>query len=264
MENSDSNSKHIILIHGACHGAWCWYKVVPLLHSAGYKVTVPDMAASGRDERKISEVLTFRDYCEPLLEIMRAIPSDEKVMLVGHSLGGLNIALAMEDFSEKISVAVFLTAFMPDCNSPPSNSIDEFSQGSWVSSWADTEFKSYDNDEKRPTTMFFGPDFMQSRLYQLSSQEDLTLGMSLNRKSSLFADDLRCQKPFSKSRYGSVDSVYIVCDKDLGIPAKYQHYMLENNNPVKEVKIVDTDHMAMLSAPLELAQCLIEIATKYA
>ncbi|MCI94785.1 methylesterase, partial [Trifolium medium] len=38
----------------------------------------------------------------------------EKVILVGHSLGGLNIALAMEKFPEKVAVGVFLTAVAPD------------------------------------------------------------------------------------------------------------------------------------------------------
>jgi alpha-beta hydrolase superfamily lysophospholipase len=123
MENN--NSKHIILVHGACHGAWSWYKVTTALRSAGYRVTVPDMAASGRDHRQLAEVPSFRDYSQPLLEILESLPPGEKAILVGHSLGGINIALAMEEFPEKISVAVFLTAFMPDLGSAPSNVIDK-------------------------------------------------------------------------------------------------------------------------------------------
>ena len=38
---------HFVLIHGACHGAWCWYKVATLLKSSGHKVIALDVAASG-------------------------------------------------------------------------------------------------------------------------------------------------------------------------------------------------------------------------
>ncbi|XP_047333643.1 salicylic acid-binding protein 2-like [Impatiens glandulifera] len=55
-------SKHFVLVHGACHGAWCWYKLKPLLESAGHKVTAIDMAASGINPKKIEEVWTFDDY----------------------------------------------------------------------------------------------------------------------------------------------------------------------------------------------------------
>ena len=44
---------------------------------------------------------------------MESLPADERVVLVGHSLGGLAISQAMEKFPEKVSVAVFVTASMP-------------------------------------------------------------------------------------------------------------------------------------------------------
>ena len=32
-----------LLIHGACHGAWCWEAVAPLLHERGHEVVAPDL-----------------------------------------------------------------------------------------------------------------------------------------------------------------------------------------------------------------------------
>lgn len=112
--------KHYVLVHGACHGTWSWYKVKSIIESSGHLVTVIDLAASGINSKKIEDVDTVSEYSEPLLELMATIPSNEKVILVGHSLGGLNIALAMEQFPEKIAVAVFLTAFLPDIQHKPS------------------------------------------------------------------------------------------------------------------------------------------------
>ncbi|KAK7263074.1 hypothetical protein RJT34_30658 [Clitoria ternatea] len=48
-----------------------------------------------------------------------------QVVLVGHSLGGINIALAMDKFPDKVAVAVFLTAFAPDTQHKPSYVIDK-------------------------------------------------------------------------------------------------------------------------------------------
>ncbi|OVA10518.1 hypothetical protein BVC80_8985g55 [Macleaya cordata] len=46
--------KHLVLVHGACHGAWCWYKLATLLRTAGHRVTALDLGASG-DRPKTSE-----------------------------------------------------------------------------------------------------------------------------------------------------------------------------------------------------------------
>ena len=98
--------------------------------------------------------------------------------------------------------------------------------------------------------------------------QDLTLGASLMRVGSMFLEDLQLQQPYSKDRYGSVRKVHIVCKEevckeDFAIVEEYQRWMIENN-PVQEVKELDgADHMAMLSRPDELAQCLVDIAEKY-
>jgi len=105
--------RHFVLIHGSCHGAWCWYKVVTLLKSAGHEVTTLDMAASGIHPKQVHELDSVTDYCEPLIEFLRSLPQDQRVILVGHSLGGMCISVAMELFPKKIAAAVFVTAFMP-------------------------------------------------------------------------------------------------------------------------------------------------------
>lgn len=106
-------AKHFVLVHGSCHGGWSWYKLVPLLKSAGHAVTALDLAASGVDLRRPKELRSISDYFRPLRELMKDLPVNERVVLVGHSLGGLAISQAMELFPAKVSVAVFLTASMP-------------------------------------------------------------------------------------------------------------------------------------------------------
>lgn len=114
----ESKKKHFILIHGLCHGAWCWYKLSTLLQNAGHRVTAVDLAACGTHPSHLDELHSFTDYTKPLIRTMVSVPPGEKVILVGHSFGGLSVSLAMEKFPEKISVAVFTAAVMPCIANP--------------------------------------------------------------------------------------------------------------------------------------------------
>lgn len=257
-------SKHIVLVHGACHGGWSWYKVATRLRSAGHRVSTPDLSASGIDPRPLREVPTFRDYSKPLLDLLESLPAEEKVVLVGHSLGGVSIALASELFPEKVAAAVFVTAFMPDHSSPPSYVLEKFVEGRTAEDWMDTEFKPQDPDGKLPISFLFGPLVTRAKLYQLCSPEDLTLGRSLMRVSSMFVEDLRLQQPYSEARYGSVRKVFIVCKDDHAIDEGFQRWMIENYPVDKVMEIDGADHMALFSTPAELASRLADIAEKYA
>ncbi|XVF61892.1 hypothetical protein PTKIN_Ptkin08bG0171000 [Pterospermum kingtungense] len=119
------NEKHFVLVHGLGHGVWCWYKIKPRLESVGHRVTALDLAASGINMKPMQDVRSFHEYTKPLLELLASLPSNEKVILVSHSLGGMNLALAMDEFPHKISVGVFLAAFMPDTTHHPSYVIEK-------------------------------------------------------------------------------------------------------------------------------------------
>ncbi|KAF5779371.1 putative polyneuridine-aldehyde esterase [Helianthus annuus] len=260
----DNEQKHFVLVHGACHGAWCWFKLKPLLEAAGHRVSAFDLSASGTNTEVIQHVTTLSDYTKPLLEFMAAVPPEEKVVLVGHSLGGMNIALAMEKFPEKVSVAVFLAAFMPDYVHKLSYVLDQYNEKSSAEDWMDTQFVPYNAEIDSEMSMLFGPKFMSSSLYQLCSEQDLELGKMLIRPSSLFMKDLQNANQLTEDGYGYVRRVYIICDEDKAIKKGFQQWMIDNN-PVDSVKeLKDVDHMAMLCDPKQINVCLLDIAHKYA
>lgn len=116
---------HFVLVHGSCHGAWCWFKLVAKLKVDGQRVTAVELGGSGIDTRRLDEVRSVSEYLEPLMSFMESLPEDEKVVLVGHSYGGIGVSLAMERFPTKISVGIFLSAYMPHHDSPPSVLIQE-------------------------------------------------------------------------------------------------------------------------------------------
>ncbi|KAG6666356.1 methylesterase 10-like [Carya illinoinensis] len=259
-----SEMKHFVLVHGACHGAWCWYKVASLLKSSGHKVTVLDLAASGIHPRQVHEVKSFSEYIEPLMEFMASPPlMEEKVVLVGHSYGGICISAVMEKFPERISVAVYATAIMPGPDLSILTLGEEFNQR--LDSYMDTQFTFDEGENNPPTSLLWGRNFTATQFYQLSPPEDLTLAMSLVRPFRLYGDTSTLQKEanLSREKYGKVPRVYIICEKDNVIKEDFQRWMIENN-PAPEVKVIaGSDHMVMFSQPKELCSYLLEIAEKY-
>ncbi|KAH7862362.1 hypothetical protein Vadar_003756 [Vaccinium darrowii] len=117
------SGKHFVLVHGVCFGGWCWYKLKPLLQAAGHHVTALDLGGCGVHPKRLYEIASIADYLQPLMDFMASLEEEDQVVLVGHSYGGLGVSLAMERFPKKISVAVFITAYMPSYKDPPATLI---------------------------------------------------------------------------------------------------------------------------------------------
>ncbi|XP_059670888.1 methyl jasmonate esterase 1-like [Cornus florida] len=257
------SGKHFVLVHGSCHSAWCWYKLVTLLKSSGHRVTALDLGASGLDPRRLDQLATIFDYLQALMDFMASLPHGERVVLVRHSYGGFCISLAMESFSKKISIAVFITAYMPNDRDPLATHLQEFFRRTSPDSFMDNEF-SYDGDlENPPSSVIIGPDSLTNILYNNCQPEEIELAKMFTRPSGLFFEDLIKESLLTEKKYGSVNRAFIVCEEDQSLKEEFQRWMIEKS-PTKEVmSIAGADHMSMLSKPKELCLYLLEIALKY-
>ncbi|KAK7350493.1 hypothetical protein VNO77_09183 [Canavalia gladiata] len=257
--------KHFVLIHGANYGAWCWYKVATQLKSSGHNVTTLDMAGCGMNMKQVQDVGTISEYHEPLMTFMESLPSHEKVILVGHSLGGVSISVAMERFPEKVSVAVFVSAIIISENLTYPAIMQERRRRK-EDTLLDTQLFFSNGPNKAPTAILFGPKYMESMMFQLSPPQDLTLALSLVRPFPLFGDDEQFLKDttITKDKNGRVCKVSIICKGDKMLNEDSQMWMIERTGPFEEVKVIkDSDHMVMFSNPKELCSLLLEIAHKY-
>lgn len=115
----EKEKKRFVLVHGVCHGAWCWYKIIPHLEAAGHRVVAVDLAASGISTIKVEEIQSLEDYSKPLLELLSSYDEEQQVIIVAHSMGGITAALAADISPRKIAAIVFVTATMPDITNPP-------------------------------------------------------------------------------------------------------------------------------------------------
>lgn len=255
--------QHIVLVHGACHGAWCWYKLVPLLRQAGHRVTAVDLGGCGVHGKPSCEITTLDDYVDPLMDLMRSIDEDEKVILVGHSFGGIAISIAMERYPEKIIVGVFISAYMPNCSSPPITFVQETFRRTSLNEFMDTTFKFDKGKENAATHAIFGPEILGSKLYQNCRAEDLELAKMLVKQDGLFTEDLAKDSLFTEQRYGRIKRVFLICEEDKLVKPDFQEWIIEKSPPHQVKSIQKADHMVMLSRPQELCHCLLDISDKY-
>ena len=98
-----------MLIHGSWHGDWSWYLLEEQLTKAGHTVITVNLPGHGLLYNNASQV-TLQDYESAVVNALDL--SQEEVILVGHSLGGLIISAAAEKRPDKVRSLVYLAAHM--------------------------------------------------------------------------------------------------------------------------------------------------------
>jgi pimeloyl-ACP methyl ester carboxylesterase len=104
-----------VLVHGSSHGGWCWKKVTPLLSKDGHEVYTPTLTGLGERSHLVSKDIGLDTH---ILDIIQVLEYEglNKVILVGHSYGGLVIGGVAEKVPERIRRLVYLDAYIPQDN----------------------------------------------------------------------------------------------------------------------------------------------------
>ena len=102
-----------VLVHGACHGAWCWDEVAARLLAKGHRVVTLDLPGHGRRAAEVRRASVLA-YGRAVADAM-ALEGISRGVLVGHSMAGLVIPKAAELVPSRIAHLVFLAAVVvPD------------------------------------------------------------------------------------------------------------------------------------------------------
>jgi pimeloyl-ACP methyl ester carboxylesterase len=102
-----------VLVHGAWHGAWCWRRVTRLLTAHGHEVFTPTLTGVGERSHLLTPAIDLRTHIADVVNLMKWERLD-RVVLVGHSYGGMVASGVAEEMVGAIGSIVFLDAFYPD------------------------------------------------------------------------------------------------------------------------------------------------------
>ncbi len=101
-----------VLVHGAWHGGWCWQKVIPFLEAAGHEVYAPTLTGLAERASELSPDVGLDTHIQDIVGLL-----EEKnlhgVILVGHSYGGMVITGVVDQVPERIAHLVYLDTFVP-------------------------------------------------------------------------------------------------------------------------------------------------------
>ena len=224
----------LLLIHGSCHGAWCWEAVIPALAALGISAEAIDLP--GRD----GSPTTLDDYATAIRAAARP-----GTVLVGHSAGGYAITAAAEGDPDRFHGLIYLCAYLP----APGQSLADMrragpSQPLLPAIRLAPDRASFTIDPAQATAVFYHdckPEVARAATARLCPQPVTPQETKLSPKAA-----------------PTLPRHYIVCDDDRAIPPAYQAQMA-GVLPPWAITHLDASHSPFLSMPDTLAQRLADI-----
>lgn len=233
-----------VLIHGAWHGAWCWYRIVARLERAGHRVIAPDLLGAGRERTPLASV-TLESWREQIGAIVAA--EREPVVLVGHSRGGIVISEVAEHYPDKVRKLVYVAASL--CRNGET-------AGQWVASATDSLTGPNIVVSEDGVSATCRPQGLKELLYGLCGEEDIALARACVTPEPLAP--MGTPVRVSEQRFGRVPRVYVRCLQDRAATPAMQARMIEAS-PCEEVITLDADHSPFFSRPDQLSKELARL-----
>lgn len=230
-----------VLVHGAWQAPYVWDAVSNDLIKNGNKVIVVELPGHGKDQTPTYQ-LNLDVYRDKVIEAMSKV--EGKVILAGHSLGGMVVTHVAEKVPSKISTLVYIGAFIP-------------ASGQALTDISDPESQ-------------LGPELVPSA-------DNLTLDVKREKLTDLFikdgsqaAKDLVIANyrpepaiPFTtkvmltNENFGAVNKVYIKTLQDIVISPGLQDRMIAAAG-IKTIYEINTSHSPFLAKPQELSELLLK------
>ena len=230
-----------LLIHGSCHGAWCWHRVIPALAALGHSARAIDLPGHGRDRTPAGQV-TLDLYARAIVEAL-----DGPAIVVGHSMAGYPITAAAEREAAHIAALVYVCAYAPVSG----QSLADMRRAGPRQPLApairvDATRTTFGFDPARTADLFYHDCDAEAQ-----SLADLCLGPQ---------PILPQETPLALTTASqSVPRHYIRCLDDRAIPPEYQAVMAQGFAP-GHVSTLPSSHSPFFSMPEALAGRLHQIA----
>jgi pimeloyl-ACP methyl ester carboxylesterase len=235
-----------VLVHGAWQAPYAWQYVKGQLEQKGQKVVVVELPGHGSDQTAPA-ALTLDRYRDKVVAAIEDTPG--RVILVGHSMGGMVISAAAEQTPQRLEKLVYIGAFLP------------------ANRQSLLELASTD------ATSLLGAAL-------LPSQDQLTLGLRSESIVPVFiqdgsdavkkevVDNYRPEPaiPFTNAvsltdgRFGKIAKYYVHTTQDKAVGLPLQQRMVAAAPNIEKVYSLNSGHCPFLSMPHEVTSLLLEIA----
>lgn len=218
-----------VLVHGAHHGGWCWYRVAALLEQRGHVALAPDLPGHGREAGRRA---TMRGYVDAMGDLIAGQAGP--VILVGHSMGGSVITGVAEKWPESIVHLVYVAAFL---------SVDGATMGGPLSRSGGSDGLIPVRDSSRA-------------LYHDCPAEDAMLARLCLAPQAV--EPLEAPVHWTIDRWGSIPRTFIGCSQDRVYDFDKQRRrasLVPGTNWIE----LPSGHSPFFSMPGALADCLVDL-----
>jgi pimeloyl-ACP methyl ester carboxylesterase len=230
-----------LLVHGSCHGAWCWHRVTPALAALGHRVRAIDLPAHGRDRTDPASA-TLDGYARAICDAL-----DRPAIVVGHSMAGYPITAAAERDPSRIAALVYLCAYAPRSG--------QSLAGMRRAGPRQPLAPALRIDDSR-TTFSFDPAQIDALFYHDCDPEAQSLAALCLCPEPVVPQETPL---VLTARSGSLPRHYIRCLDDRAIPPEYQEVMAQSV-PEAHRSVLPASHSPFFACPQALADRLHEIS----
>lgn len=237
--------KNYVLVHGAWQAPYVWDAVKAKLISEGNSVTVVELPGHGSDTTAPS-TLTLDSYKDKVVTAISKV--NGKVILVGHSLGGMIISAVAEQVPAKIDKLVYIAAYLP-------------ASGQSLQDLANTDGNSQFAVQGTLTINNNGTiDVARDQIVNAFIQDGTTQIQNLVLQNYRSEPVIPFTNPvtLTAANFGTVEKVYIKTLQDHVVSPNLQNRMISAAG-VKTTYQLNTSHSPFLSKPDSVAILLTKI-----
>lgn len=241
---TDPTHTAIVLVHGAWHGAWCWRRVLPLLHEAGVPAHAVTLTGVGERAHLMSPAINLHTHIQDVMGLIEAeeIP---RLVLVGHSYAGMVITGVADRLQRehpgRLAHLVYLDAAVP------------YPGDSW-SSHHSAETKQARIDAAQPSGGLSFPPPDASVFGLEGADRDWVNRRQTPQPFRLYQQPL----DFDGARVAAVPRSFIDCTSP-ALPTIAPARARVRAEPGWQVLEMATGHDPMVSEPTALAELLLRI-----
>jgi len=237
------SARHVVLVHGAWHGAWCWSAVQAELDRRGVPSIAIDLPGHGASMAPLTDLHGDARCVVETLEVLRRRGIDDPV-LVGHSYGGAVISQAAV-FHPDVAHLVYVAAFALNDGESVMSALVSFPPAP-----VGLQAAIVGRDDG---TSVLDPVLAKPALY--GNCDPVTTEAALARLSP--QPSATMTQATQGSPRDTISSTFVVCDRDDAVHPTHQKLMAER---CTSTIVLDTDHSPFLSMVVETADILESIA----